>query len=431
MVKICLISLGCVKNTVDSEAILGLFNQEDFEFINDPKRSDCIIINTCGFILDAKKEGIDTILEMVKLKKKIIVIGCLVERYYDELKKEIPEVDLYIKFKDEYSSLPKLLQDFFPNLRINPYFDFNNRVISTDKYTFYLKISEGCNNFCSFCSIPYIRGRFISYPIEELINFTKEKVKEGYKEVVVIGQDPTSYGKDLKDKNINLVRLLKELNEIEGLEFIRCLYLYPDGISDELIELFKISNKLPHYFDIPIQHASNEILKLMNRKDKKEDLIELFAKIKKEIPDAILRTTLITGFPGETLKDFNELKEFISKIKFHHLGVFTYSREEGTVAFKLPHQVRESTKIKRRNEIMSLQADISYQLNQSLINKEYKAIIIGIKNNSYLVRCDFNAPDDIDGEVLIEKKNKHNIGDIVKIKITDALVYDLKGIEID
>ena len=368
---------------------------------------------------------------MVKLKKKIIVIGCLVERYYDELKKEIPEVDLYIKFKDEYFSLPKLLQDFFPNLRINPYFDFNNRVISTDKYTFYLKISEGCNNFCSFCSIPYIRGRFISYPIEELVNFTKEKVKEGYKEVVVIGQDPTSYGKDLKDKNINLVRLLKELNEIEGLEFIRCLYLYPDGISDELIELFKTSNKFPHYFDIPIQHASNKILKLMNRKDKKEDLIELFTKIKKEIPDAILRTTLITGFPGETLKNFNELKEFISKIKFHHLGVFTYSREEGTVAFKLPHQVRESTKIKRRNEIMSLQADISYQLNQSLINKEYKAIIIGIKNNSYLVRCDFNAPDDIDGEVLIEKKNKHNIGDIVKIKITDALVYDLKGIEID
>lgn len=429
MISICLISLGCCKNTVDSEAVLGLFNQNDFDFVVEPKDADCIIINTCGFILPAKEEGINTILKMIQYKKKVIVLGCLVERYKDELEKEIPEVDLWVRFSDEYTKLPNMLKEFFPSLRINSKFDFNNRVISTDNYTFYLKISEGCNNFCSFCSIPYIRGRFVSYPIKELVEFTRTKSKEGYKEVVIIGQDPTSYGKDLND-GANLVSLLKEINDIEGIEFIRCLYLYPEGITDELIDLIKNSNKFTHYFDIPIQHASNKILRLMNRRDRKDDMIELFSKIREEIPDAILRTTLIVGFPGESDEDFGELRQFIQQIQFNHLGVFTYSQEEGTVASKMSNQVPENVKNKRKDNIMQLQSNISYNLNKRLINKEYKGLIVGENDSYYEVRCDFNAPDEIDGKIFLKKEIKHKIGDITNIKIENAYVYDLFAIEV-
>ncbi|MDY5646590.1 MAG: 30S ribosomal protein S12 methylthiotransferase RimO, partial [Candidatus Onthovivens sp.] len=358
MIKICLVSLGCVKNLVDSEAILAIFRSGDFEIVSAPKDSDVIIVNTCGFILDAKIEGIDTILEMAKYKKKLVVIGCLVERYYDELIKELPEVDLFVRFKDEYQKLPSLISDLLKLDKPLPNIDFSSRIISTDSYTAYLKISEGCDNFCSFCSIPYIRGRFKSEKMDKLVNDAKNLVKQGVKEIIVIGQDPTSYGKDLHDGS-NLTKLLEELDKIEGLEFIRCLYLYPDGITDELLSLYKNSPKFPHYFDIPIQHASNKILKAMNRKHSKEDVINIYNKIKAIMPDAILRTTLIVGFPNETIDDFIELKEFICKYKFNHLGVFTYSREEGTVAYKMKNQIKKDIKEKRKEEIMSLQADIS------------------------------------------------------------------------
>ncbi|MCI7225469.1 MAG: 30S ribosomal protein S12 methylthiotransferase RimO, partial [Mollicutes bacterium] len=376
MIKICLVSLGCVKNLVDSEAILAIFRSGDFEIVSAPKDSDVIIVNTCGFILDAKIEGIDTILEMAKYKKKLVVIGCLVERYYDELIKELPEVDLFVRFKDEYQKLPSLISDLLKLDKPLPNIDFSSRIISTDSYTAYLKISEGCDNFCSFCSIPYIRGRFKSEKMDKLVNDAKNLVKQGVKEIIVIGQDPTSYGKDLHDGS-NLTKLLEELDKIEGLEFIRCLYLYPDGITDELLSLYKNSPKFPHYFDIPIQHASNKILKAMNRKHSKEDVINIYNKIKAIMPDAILRTTLIVGFPNETIEDFIELKEFISKYKFNHLGVFTYSREEGTVAYKMKNQIKKDIKEKRKEEIMSLQADISYQLNKELIGKRYRGLIIG------------------------------------------------------
>ena len=385
MIKICLVSLGCVKNLVDSEAILAIFRSGDFEIVSAPKDSDVIIVNTCGFILDAKIEGIDTILEMAKYKKKLVVIGCLVERYYDELIKELPEVDLFVRFKDEYQKLPSLISDLLKLDKPLPNIDFSSRIISTDSYTAYLKISEGCDNFCSFCSIPYIRGRFKSEKMDKLVNDAKNLVKQGVKEIIVIGQDPTSYGKDLHDGS-NLTKLLEELDKIEGLEFIRCLYLYPDGITDELLSLYKNSPKFPHYFDIPIQHASNKILKAMNRKHSKEDVINIYNKIKAIMPDAILRTTLIVGFPNETIDDFIELKEFISKYKFNHLGVFTYSREEGTVAYKMKNQIKKDIKEKRKEEIMSLQADISYQLNKELIGKKYKGLIIGKDKNEYLVR---------------------------------------------
>ena len=430
MIKICLVSLGCVKNLVDSEAILAIFRSGDFEIVSAPKDSDVIIINTCGFILDAKIEGIDTILEMAKYKKKLVVIGCLVERYYDELIKELPEVDLFVRFKDEYQKLPSLISDLLKLDKPLPNIDFSSRIISTDSYTAYLKISEGCDNFCSFCSIPYIRGRFKSEKMDKLVNDAKNLVKQGVKEIIVIGQDPTSYGKDLHDGS-NLTKLLKELDKIEGLEFIRCLYLYPDGITDELLSLYKNSPKFPHYFDIPIQHASNKILKAMNRKHSKEDVINIYNKIKAIMPDAILRTTLIVGFPNETIDDFIELKEFIFKYKFNHLGVFTYSREEGTVAYKMKNQIKKDIKEKRKEEIMSLQADISYQLNKELIGKRYRGLIIGKDKNEYLVRTSFNSPDDIDGNIYLKTDKKYAVGDIVNIEITHAFVYDLFAKDID
>jgi ribosomal protein S12 methylthiotransferase len=431
MIKICLISLGCVKNTVDSEAILASLKMNGYQIVSNPNESDAIIINTCGFILSAKIEGINTILDATKYKKKLIVTGCLVERYYDELKKEIPEVSLWIRFKEEYKNLPTLINKLF-NKKEGGFagdIDFSSRILSTPKYTAYLKISEGCNNFCAFCAIPFIRGRFVSYDEDMLVEYTKKIAKEGVKEIVVIGQDPTSYGKDLKDKDVNLVTLLTRLNDIEGIESIRCLYLYPEGISDDLLKLIASSPKFPHYFDVPIQHANDKILKSMNRRDTKESMLALFKKIKEYIPDAILRTTVIVGFPGETEKDVQELKDFISTVKFNHLGVFTYSKEEGTKAYNLPHQLQQKTKDKRKDEVMQLQAEISYSLNKELVGKVFKGIIIGEDKGDYLVRCVYNAPDDIDGNVFLKNTKKHKLGDEVLIKITNAFVYDLYGEE--
>ena len=424
MKKIALISLGCAKNQVDSEAILGLFKKPSFEITNDLNEADAIIINTCGFILSAKIENINTILDALKYHKKTIVVGCLVERYLDELKKEIPEVDLWIPFKDEYQKLPGLISNLFEDSERLPIFDLNER-INNDKAITYLKIAEGCDKFCAYCAIPYIRGRFYSYPLSELVNYAKKVALKGIKELVLIAQDPTSYGKDFKDNKVNLVSLLKELAKIKGIESIKTLYMYPEGISDELINFIKTNEKCSHYFDIPLQHINNKILKSMNRRDDKKTIISLINKIRKEIPDAILRTTLIVGYPGETKREFEELKKFVQEIKFNHLGVFTYSPEEGTRAYKLPHQVRESTKNKRKKEIMEIQSRISYELNKEIIGRIFKGIIIDKKENEYLISCDYNAPDDVDGKVILLKNKEHDIGDIVKVKVSKAFVYDL------
>ena len=424
MKKIALISLGCAKNQVDSEAILGLFKKPSFEITNDLNEADAIIINTCGFILSAKIENINTILDALKYHKKTIVVGCLVERYLDELKKEIPEVDLWIPFKDEYQKLPGLISNLFKDEERLPIFDLNER-INNNKAITYLKIAEGCDKFCAYCAIPYIRGRFYSYPLSELVNYAKKVALKGIKELVLIAQDPTSYGKDFKDNKVNLVSLLKELAKIDGIESIKTLYMYPEGISDELINFIKTNEKCSHYFDIPLQHINNKILKSMNRRDDKKTILSLIDKIRKEIPDAILRTTLIVGYPGETKREFEELKKFVQEIKFNHLGVFTYSPEEGTRAYKLPHQVRESTKNKRKKEIMEIQSRISYELNKEIIGRIFKGIIIDKKENEYLISCDYNAPDDVDGKVILLKNKEHNIGDIVKVKVSKAFVYDL------
>lgn len=430
MKKVCLVSLGCAKNIVDSEAILGLFRSDDFSIVTDPNESDLIIVNTCGFINSAKVEGIDTILAMAKYKKKLVVTGCLVERYYEELKKAIPEVDLWVKFEDEYTKLPSILQGLFPKEKVNDTFDFSNRVLSTGGYSAYLKISEGCDNFCSFCAIPFIRGRFVSYPEEELVKQAKDLAKSGVKELVLIGQDPTSYGKDFKDKKTNLVSLLTKLADIDGIEFIRTLYLYPEGVSDELLNLIKSNPKFVHYFDIPIQHASDRILKAMNRRDTVKLMRSLFQKIKREIPDAILRTTVIVGFPGENKEDIEDLKAFIKEIGFNHLGVFTYSKEEGTRAARMDGQITKKVKESRRDEIMELQSTISYQKNKELIGRTFKGLVIGKDNGDYLVRIDYNSPDDIDGNVIMTSELEHHNGDIVFIEITNVFVYDLFGHEI-
>lgn len=429
MKKIALISLGCVKNTVDSQAILALFKKPYFEIVTNLEESDVIIINTCGFILSAKVEGINVILDALKYKKTTVVIGCLVERYYEELKEEIPEVDLWVKFKDEYKFLPNMIQELFKDELVEPKFDIFTRV-DDSTYSTYIKISEGCDNFCAFCAIPFIRGRFVSYHLESIKEYAKNAIAKGSKELVLIGQDPTSYGKDFKGQNINLVTLLKALDELDGNFKIRLLYLYPDGITDELIDFIKISKKMSHYFDVPIQHCSTKILKLMNRRDDKKKTEECFEKIRNNIPDAILRTTLIVGFPGETKREFEELKTFISKYRFNHLGCFTYSKEEKTKASYLPHQCHESTKVKRKDEIMKLQAKISYELNKEMVGRTFDAIITRINKNDYYVSCDYNAPDDIDGNVILKSDIKHEVGDIVKIKITHAYVYDLLAEEI-
>ena len=331
---------------------------------------------------------------------------------------------MWVPFKDEYSLLPSKIQSLFKDEKVVDKFDIFTRV-TEPSFSTYIKISEGCDNFCAFCAIPAIRGRFVSYPIEEIANYAKKAANSGSKEIVLIGQDPTSYGKDIKDKNINLVSLLKELDKIENISKIRLLYLYPDGITDELIDFIKTHKKMSHYFDIPIQHCSTKILKLMNRRDTKKTTEILFNKIKKEIPDAILRTTLIVGFPGETTKEFNELLTFINKYKFNHLGCFTYSKEENTKAYFLPHQVRENTKFKRKDILMKNQAKISYELNKDLIGRKFSAFVTKVNSEDYFVRCDYNAPDDIDGNIILKTDKKHNVGDIVEIEITHAFVYDL------
>lgn len=432
MINVGLITLGCDKNTVDSEAILSLFKNDHFNITSKLDECDLIIINTCGFILDAKVEGIDVILKSLQYEKaKIVVCGCLVERYKEELEKEIPEVSLWITLKD-YPKFQEKVYELF-NIKEETYtnFDIFNRVLSTKPYTAYLKISEGCDNFCGFCAIPYIRGRFRSFDFDRLVNEAKDLAKNGVKELILVSQDTGRYGKDFNDKDINLVTLLKEINKIEGFEFIRLFYLYPEEVSDELIDFINDNPKMTHYFDIPIQHISDNVLKRMNRRDRKESIISLFNKIKSRVKDPIFRTTLIVGYPSETKEDIKELKEFIEEYHFNHLGVFTYSKEEGTYGAKLLDQIPEDEKIRRKEEIMELQAKISYQENKNLIGKTFKGMVIGKESeNVYLIRCGFNAIDDIDGSVFLSSEVEHKEGDIVNIKITHAFVYDLFSEEV-
>lgn len=425
--KLGLISLGCAKNKIDSELFLGLAKKYEIEITNEINNADIIVVNTCGFIESSKQESIDTILEVLdfqNLGKKIVVMGCLVERYLDALKQEIPEVDYFIPIKDY-----KELHNFFKGItQCDDYYSFNykHRIISTPENTAYLRISDGCNNKCSYCAIPLIRGSYKSRPYQEIMDEALMLAEKGVKELTLIGQDTSAYGFDLPD--MSLAKLLSSLAELNKFKWIRVLYLYPDEITLELIETFKKYECIVNYFDIPIQHASNKILELMNRRGSK-DLIEyLITTIRSLIPDAIIRTTLIVGFPKETNKDYLELYEFIKKTKFEHLGIFTYSDEDDTVGQNMFPKVRQSTMDKRRDALMSLQLKINTERLNKLIGKNVEAIVDHYDEdiNMYALRYYAQALDDVDGYIYVKHKYLE-IGEFYNVTIIDIDDYDLIG----
>lgn len=443
--KVGFVSLGCSKNLVDTEMMIGVFKSNRFEVVNNPAEADIIVVNTCGFIESAKEEAINTILEMAEYKKtgkcKILVAtGCLVERYKDELEKAMPEVDIFLKYSD-YAEEKGKSAEIFANVLERIYaqydveektkstnLDFMNRVVTTGKNYAYLRIAEGCSNRCTYCAIPYIRGPFVSRKMEDIIEEAKILADKGIKEIIVIAQDTTKYGVDIYGKE-KLPELLQKISEIQGIEWIRFLYSYPEGISDELINVVKNNSKICKYFDIPIQHISDRILKRMNRRTNKKQIEELISKLKREIPEVTIRTTLIVGFPGETEQDFEELYEFVQKTKFDKLGAFKYSKEEGTPAAKLPDQINGNTKNSRYNKIMKIQQQISNENLKKEIGKEYEVIIEDISfDKKYLIGRTRKDVPDIDGIIYIKNTlQKEEINQFVKVKVIDVKDYDLIG----
>ena len=447
--KVGFVSLGCSKNLVDTEIAIGILKEHGMEIINNPEEADIIIVNTCGFIDPAKEEAINTILEMAEYKKKkckyLIAMGCLVQRYTDDLKKALPEVDLWIRldnYEEFYTSIKnlidgKMIQDnkkygeikSYPkeDLPLPSQAEFLNRELTTGENFAYLKIGEGCSNRCTYCAIPFIRGPFVSRTEEDVIDEAKLLAKKGIKELIVIAQDTTKYGLDLYNEP-RLAHLLKELCRIDGIEWIRFLYSYPEGITDELIDVVKNENKICKYFDIPIQHISNSVLKRMNRKTNKKNIEEVIKKIRENVPNVIIRTTIMVGFPGETVQDFDELYEFIKNTKFENLGAFTYSKEEGTPAGRLNDQIHPMTKKARYRKIMEVQQKVSEENLKKLIGKEEKVLIEGITFDEkyYVGRTEFQVPD-IDGITYIKNVKELEIGEFANCKITDSKEYDLVG----
>ena len=430
--KVGFVSLGCSKNLIDTEMAIGLFKRNNFEIVNDVEKAEIIIVNTCGFIESAKQEAINTILEMAEYKEKgtckyLVVMGCLVQRYRKELQKALPEVDLFIEINDYTNYWNKILElldkkekpDTINNLC------YMDRVISTGNKTAYLKIAEGCSNRCTYCAIPYIRGPYVSRPMEEVLEEAKKLAVAGIKELIVIAQDTTRYGEDLYGES-KLSDLLNELCKIDGFEWIRFLYAYPESITDELIQTVKNNPKICNYFDIPIQHISDSVLKRMNRRTNGKQIEELINKIKKQIPDVILRTSLIVGFPGETEEDFNKLYEFVKKRYFDKLGVFTYSKEDGTPAARLKEQIHPATKKKRYNLIMSVAKDISAEKLKSYIGKEYKVLVEDTTfDHKFCVGRSYMDIPDTDGMVIIKNCDTKLVGEFVNCKVTAVNNYDL------
>lgn len=427
--KVGLISLGCAKNLVDSEMILGMLSKSNFKVVNTIEEADVIIVNTCGFIEASKQESIENILDVCKSGKKVVVVGCLVERYLEELKESIPEVDLWIPIR-EYAHFNEHLEALLKEEveQLNPF----NRLLSTPSYMAYLRISEGCDNRCAYCAIPLIRGGFRSRSFLDVTLEARMLKDQGIKEIVLISQDTTRYGSDLKEGK-NIVDLLRAVEEI-GFYSIRLLYLYPDEISDELIDYIASSKAVKPYFDIPLQHSSDSVLKGMGRRGNGKLYQDLIDRIRDKIPHAILRTTYIVGFPGESDEDFVNLVSFTKKNRFDHLGAFKYSREDHTRAYDLPNQVSEPLKQGRYNKIMDVQKKISYSKNKEHLGEIMEGIVIDYdsKNQIYSLRSSWNAPDDIDGRIsFISPKKELKLGEIVKVKITNAFIYDLYGEHID
>lgn len=433
--KVGMVSLGCDKNRVDSELILGSINKY-YEITNNPKEADIIIVNTCGFIEKAKQESIDTILEMAEYKNKykckmLIATGCLTQRYGDELLELMPEIDILMGVND-YMKLHKLIMQFIKDekqISSAEYSDNNInegiRLLTTDKHTAYVRIAEGCNNFCTYCIIPKIRGKFRSRKMENILEEVKSLSNQGVKEIILIAQDLTCYGIDIYQGK-KLHKLISEISKVEGIEWIRLLYCYPEEITEELIEEIATNKKVVKYLDLPIQHISNNILRLMARKTNKQTIIEKIEKLKKKVPGIVLRTSLIVGFPGETDEDFEELKEFLKEYKLDNVGVFKYSREEGTPAANMENQITEEIKDVREKELMHVQKMVSKSLNELKVSKVYDTIIEGQKGKYFLGRSAEMAPE-IDGVIYIDSNKNLSKGDIIKVKIKEALEYDLIG----
>lgn len=429
--KVGFISLGCSKNLVVTEEIIGLFKNHNYEIVDDASDADILLINTCGFIESAKDEGIKTILEFADYKedklKYLIVTGCLVERYEEELKREIPEVDLFVSIKD-YNLLWNKIDNLINHKDDSDLLSYKNRVLTTGDTMAYLKIAEGCSNYCTYCAIPYIQGKYISRKYEDIIDEANLLAKKGIKELVVIAQDTTKYGIDLYGKS-RLAELLNDIAKIPGIKWIRFLYSYPETIDDELIQVVKNNKKICHYFDLPIQHINDRILKLMNRKSDGQSIRNLITKLRKEIPDVILRTTLIVGFPGETEEEFNELCEFVKNSKFDRLGAFAYSAEDGTPAAKFKKQIDEKVKIQRQNKIMEIQQEVSKELLSNRIGKTYECLIENISDDGeyFIGRSYMDVPSE-DGVIYIKFNPEYMINEFVNVEIIDSLEYDLVGV---
>ena len=455
MKNVLFVSLGCDKNLVDSEKMLGLLNEAGYRVAQEESEADAIVVNTCCFIHDAKEESVETILEMAEWKKKgrlkaLIVTGCMAQRYQDEIQQEIPEVDAVIGTTG-YTEIVPILDEILaeaeasqkeaaveepteksfvnccPSIDLLPASLADKRVVTTGGYTAYLKIAEGCNKRCTYCIIPYIRGHYRSFPMEDLLEEARKLAEGGVKELILIAQETTVYGMDCYGRKA-LPELLTKLCEIEGIEWIRILYCYPEEITDELIAVMKKEKKICHYLDIPIQHSEDTILKRMGRRTNRAELVSLVEKLRKEIPDIVLRTTLITGFPGETEEEFKNMVDFVDSMEFDRLGVFPYSAEEGTKAAEMDGQITEEVKESRRDEIMALQQEISADKAASRIDDEMSVLIEGYlyEDDIYIGRTYMDAPK-VDGNVFVRAEEELISGDIVPVRITGANEYDLMG----
>lgn len=436
--NILFISLGCDKNLVDSEVMLGLLDAKGYQIVDDETQADIIVINTCCFVHDAKEESIQTILEMAEYKtegrlKALIVTGCLAQRYRQEIIDEIPEVDAVLG-TTAYDKIVETVEEALAgvghveleNVNALPLVD-TKRLVTTGGHYAYMKIAEGCDKHCTYCIIPKLRGNYRSVPMERLIQEAKDLAEQGVKELILVAQETTLYGKDIYGEK-SLHKLLRELCKVDGIRWIRILYCYPEEIDDNLIQVMKEEKKLCHYLDLPIQHANDEILKRMGRRTSKAQLEEIIGKLKREIPDITLRTTLITGFPGETEEQHEELKAFVDEMEFDRLGVFTYSPEEETPAAEMPDQIPEEVKEDRQAEIMELQQEIAFAQAEDMIGEEVLVMIEGkvADENAYVGRTYKDAPG-VDGLIFINTDEELMSGDFARVKVTGAVEYDLIG----
>lgn len=436
--KILFVSLGCDKNLVDSEVMLGLLREKNYEITDDDNQADVVVVNTCCFIGDAKEESINTILEMAELKKTarlkaLVVTGCLAQRYQEEIRKEIPEVDAVLGTKsieDICDAVDEALQghilEEFKDVNYLPLVDAE-RINTTGGYFSYLKIAEGCDKRCTYCVIPNVRGAYRSVPIERLVKEASKLAKKGVEELILVAQETTVYGTDLYGEK-SLPRLLRELCKIAGIKWIRILYCYPEEITDELIRVIKEEPKICNYLDMPIQHGTNSILKRMGRWTNKQEIIQIVEKLRREIPDICLRTTLISGFPGETQEEHEELLEFVKQMKFDRLGVFPYSAEENTPASEFPNQIPDQVKNARRDEVMQVQQKIAFEAAKDMLYRKVEVLIEGKlpEENVFIGRTYRDAPN-VDGYIFVNSSHELISGEMVTVQVTDAKEYDLIG----